>query len=83
MPVMKGSYSIKRVLPALVPGISYNDLEIQEGNAAGLIYASLYRDQDPSSIQEKRDNLHAYCEMDTRGMVEILKVLNSSSVTDF
>ncbi len=76
MPVMRGSYSIKRVLPALVPGISYSDLDIQEGNAAGLIYGSLYTDHDPSSILKKRQNLLAYCEMDTLGMVEILKVLS-------
>jgi len=30
-PKMKGSYSIKYVLPALVPELSYNDLEIKEG----------------------------------------------------
>ncbi len=80
MPVMKGSYSIKRVLPALVPGISYSDLEIQDGNAAGLIYASLYADQDPTSVIKKRENLLAYCEMDTMGMVEILKVLSGIAV---
>jgi len=81
MPGMKGSYSIKRVLPALVTGISYSDLEIQEGNAAGLIYGSLYRDPDPASIRKKRENLLAYCEMDTLGMVEILKVLNNLLLT--
>ncbi len=27
---MKGSYSIKYVLPALVPELSYNDLDIKE-----------------------------------------------------
>ena len=30
-PEMRGSYSIKFVLPALVPELSYNDLEIKEG----------------------------------------------------
>ncbi len=31
---MKGSYSIKYVLPALVPELSYQDLEIKEGGTA-------------------------------------------------
>ncbi|WP_392349183.1 DUF2779 domain-containing protein [uncultured Polaribacter sp.] len=30
-PKMKGSYSIKYVLPALAPDLSYNDLDIKEG----------------------------------------------------
>ena len=33
-PEMRGSYSIKYVLPALVPELSYNDLEIKEGGTA-------------------------------------------------
>ena len=33
-PKMRGSYSIKQVLPALVPELSYNDLEINEGGNA-------------------------------------------------
>jgi hypothetical protein len=56
-PDMKGSYSIKKVLPALVPELSYDDLEISEGGTASLTYMSLYEDQDPESVQFKRDNL--------------------------
>jgi hypothetical protein len=33
-PEMKGSYSIKFVLPALVPELSYDELEIKEGGTA-------------------------------------------------
>jgi len=31
-PEFHGSYSIKSMLPALVPGMSYSDLEIQHGS---------------------------------------------------
>ena len=31
---MKGSYSIKYVLPALVPELSYDDLDIKDGGTA-------------------------------------------------
>ena len=33
-PKMKGSHSIKQVLPALVPGLSHQELEISEGGTA-------------------------------------------------
>ncbi|MBK6964908.1 MAG: DUF2779 domain-containing protein [Bacteroidales bacterium] len=72
-PAMKGSYSIKKVLPALVPELSYNDLEISEGGTASLTYMSLYEDQDPESVQLKRENLLKYCKLDTLAMVKLLE----------
>ncbi|MFC1733965.1 DUF2779 domain-containing protein [candidate division KSB1 bacterium] len=72
-PAMKGSYSIKYVLPALVPELSYQNLEIQEGGTASLIYESLYEDTDHASVQTKRKNLLEYCKMDTLAMVMVLE----------
>lgn len=74
-PDMQGSYSIKKVLPALVPQMTYNDLDVQEGGMASLTYASLYEDKDESSRNAKREGLLEYCKMDTLAMVEILKIL--------
>jgi hypothetical protein len=71
-PTMKGSYSIKQVLPALVPELSYHDLEIQEGGTASLTYLSLYIDTDPESIKFKRTNLLNYCQLDTLAMVRLV-----------
>jgi hypothetical protein len=72
-PEMNGSYSLKSVLPALVPDLSYGDLEIQEGGTASETYESLYYDGDPDSIAQKRENLLRYCEMDTVSMVRVLE----------
>jgi hypothetical protein len=72
-PEMNGSYSLKAVLPALVPDLSYSDLEIQEGGSASLTYESLYYDTDPDSILKKRQNLLRYCELDTLSMVRIFE----------
>lgn len=72
-PAMKGSYSIKKVLPAFVPELSYYDLEISEGETACLTYNSLYEDSDPVSISTKRDNLLQYCKMDTMAMVKLIE----------
>ena len=74
-PEMNGSYSLKAVLPALVTDLSYEGLEIQEGGSASIIYESLYQDDDPGSVQQKRENLLAYCKMDTLALVRILELL--------
>ncbi len=75
-PAMKGSYSIKNVLPALVPELSYNDLEIHEGGTASLTYMSLYEDTEPTSVSTKRENLLKYCQLDTLAMVKLIEKLS-------
>jgi hypothetical protein len=74
-PEMNGSYSLKAVLPALAPDLSYSDLEIQEGGTASETYESLYFDSDSESVSRKSKNLLKYCEMDTVSMVRILEKL--------
>jgi len=71
-PEMKGSYSIKAVLPALVPEMSYDDLEIADGGTASKAFESLYFEQDEKRKKEIREQLIKYCEMDTMAMVRIL-----------
>lgn len=75
-PEMQGSYSIKKVLPALVPEFSYDNLNINEGGAASLAFEKLYSETDETRINKTRKDLLAYCGLDTLAMVEILKVLN-------
>jgi hypothetical protein len=70
---MNGRYFLKAVLPALIPDLSYNDLEIQEGGTASLTFESLYHDTDPESIRQKRENLLEYCMLDTLSMVKLLE----------
>ncbi|MBA4336883.1 hypothetical protein C0416_03895 [bacterium] len=76
-PGFKGSYSIKKVLPVLVPGLSYSSLEdVQEGGIASLYwFKHVYSD---SADKEKiAASLLEYCKMDTLAMVEVLRVLDS------
>lgn len=75
VPAMKGSYSIKQVLPALVPGFSYDNLEIADGGSASHAYMSLYSEKDEEKIHLAIENLLEYCKLDTLAMVEILKTL--------
>ncbi len=70
---MRGSYSIKLVLPALVPELSYNGLNISDGGAAMNIYAKLQTMTDTEEIEKIKADLLKYCELDTYAMVKILE----------
>ena len=72
---MKGSYSIKYVLPALAAELSYENLEIKEGGSASMIYGQMILGNFKGDIQRTREALKAYCKMDTWGMVEIIRAL--------
>jgi Domain of unknown function(DUF2779) len=74
-PEMKGSYSIKKVLPALVPELSYENMEIGEGGSASIAFESLYYESDHQKIDKIRKSLLEYCKMDTFAMVKIFDIL--------
>ena len=79
-PGFHGSFSIKSVLPALVPGLAYDDLEIPEGMAAAAAYARLIAGDTPQSDEvEIREALLAYCERDTEAMVRVYEALLAES----
>lgn len=69
---MNGSYSIKSVLPALVPELSYAELEINEGGLAMNAYHLMNQLEDPEEINQIRKALLEYCGLDTLAMVKIL-----------
>lgn len=70
---MKGSYSIKKVLPALVPELSYSGLEIADGGAAMDAWHVMSSLDDPSEVEKIRAALLEYCKLDTLAMVWILE----------
>jgi predicted RecB family nuclease len=75
-PKFAGSYSIKNVLPALVPGMTYEGMEVADGTDAGLAWESLIRgglDQDERDRIRKA--LLEYCGQDTLAMVRLLEKL--------
>jgi hypothetical protein len=75
-PGQEGSASLKKVLPALT-GSSYNDLTINNGQAAAAEYYRVtFNDVDPKDRQVVRDNLLKYCGLDTSGMIDVLKRLD-------
>lgn len=69
------SYSIKKVLPVLVPELSYGELAIKEGTTASVTYAEL-RNQTSEIHAEQRKHLLEYCKLDTLAMVRILEKIS-------
>ncbi|MGI9425124.1 MAG: DUF2779 domain-containing protein [Hyphomicrobiaceae bacterium] len=73
-----GSSSIKKVLPVLVPDLSYGELAIQDGEAARREWMDVVLNDKPI---ENRDqvfaDLRTYCELDTMAMVRIFDVLEA------
>lgn len=75
-PCFGGSASIKKVLPVLVPTLSYKELDIQEGGSAQRLWMEAVLDEKRADEKEKiLDDLYEYCMLDTLAMVEIFKVL--------
>jgi hypothetical protein len=73
-PDMKGSWSIKDVLPTVAPELAYSDLEISDGSMAQDAYKQAIKQN--ISTQEKNDIRTAmlkYCEQDTIAMVTLIK----------
>jgi hypothetical protein len=75
-PAFCGSYSIKSVLPAVVPSLGYGDLTIQEGGqAAAEYYRMVFLESDWVEQAAIRDALLRYCARDTSAMVELRRAL--------
>jgi len=81
-----GSFSLKSVLPALVPGLTYDDLAIADGDTASVLLERMLLGDGqgqgsgqlvlfaaaPSPV---RADLLAYCKRDTWAMVKLLERL--------
>ncbi len=76
-PEMRGSYSIKVILPALLPEFTYSNLEIKDGNTASSIYASMVQGNFSGNVSKSLEALLEYCKLDTLAMVKILERLSS------
>ena len=77
-PDFRGSFSIKNVVPALLPELAYDDFDVADGMAASnLLERVLCR---PDELSEKhcadlQAQLRAYCEHDTAVMVSLFRFL--------
>jgi hypothetical protein len=78
-PDMRGSWSIKAVLPTLAPELSYAELgEVQEGNAASDAFVEIMAETTVDERRAKlREELLAYCKLDTLAMVRLTGALGA------
>jgi CRISPR/Cas system-associated exonuclease Cas4 (RecB family) len=75
-PNFKGKSSIKKVLPVLVPELSYNNLGVQNGSMAFTQWHRLIFDNLSKTEKAKiKKDLLEYCKLDTWAMVKIWEIL--------
>lgn len=79
VPAMRGSFSIKSVLPALFPGdpeLNYHALNgVHNGGEAMTIFPTI-KTMPPDLQAKTRLDLLAYCRLDTLAMVKVWERLN-------
>jgi hypothetical protein len=77
-PRQQGSWSIKKVLPAAVPELSYDKLEgVQDGGMAMEAFLeAIHPATPPERKSEIRRQLLAYCQLDTYAMVRLWQVFS-------
>lgn len=82
-PQMKGSWSIKYVLPCLVPELSYAELgDVQDGTEAQKAYLEIIASNlDNSQRRALLNDLREYCKLDTYAMVAIVEKLCRSTAS--
>lgn len=72
-----GSASLKKVLPVVVPELSYGELDISEGMTASNSWGDMVtKDMSQEEMDKIYNDLLEYCELDTLAMVRILERLN-------
>ena len=70
-----GSCSIKKVLPVLTD-INYEDLNVANGAVASELLMKMLRNElNPYELAQAKQDLLAYCKLDTWAMVEIYRAL--------
>ena len=84
-PAFGGSFSMKTVGPALVPGLDYAGMEIGEGGTASAVLERLLLSGEPAGAAERatvRRQLLDYCRQDTLAMVKVVERLRALAGCD-
>jgi len=81
-PDFRGSWSIKNVLPVMVPELSYKELAINKGDQAMTKWWDMINNANQKENEKTAEALLEYCGLDTLAMVEIWKKLLALSTTD-
>jgi hypothetical protein len=80
-PDFQGSFTLKRVLPALVPDMSYENMEVGNGAEASLAWEKMLGLEAGSEAKRKlRNSLLEYCRQDSLAMLRLVEVLRRFAV---
>jgi len=75
-PAFRGSFSLKKVLPALLPHLGYEGLAVADGGEASSAWERLVAGGMPERQRRRlRRGLLEYCGRDTMAMVALVKYL--------
>ena len=78
-PEMRGSWSIKSVLPTVAPELDYGDLDVQGGQAAQQKFLEMITPGiNEEDLKHGRTALLQYCERDTLAMVKLAQFLGGT-----
>lgn len=77
-PEFKGKYSIKKILPVLVPDLSYESLNIPSGDETMMIWNDIHLGKlAKEKIEGTRIDMLEYCKLDTLAMLRIWEHLRT------
>ncbi len=71
------SNSLKNVLPVVVPGLSYETLDVQDGGQAQVAWEEMLATADLATRKSLAAQLREYCYLDTWAMVKIHQALSA------
>ena len=79
-PAFGGSFSLKHVLPALIPGMTYEGMDVANGTDAGVAWESLVRGGLDSGERDRSTKaLLDYCGQDTLAMIRLVERLRRAA----
>jgi predicted RecB family nuclease len=82
-PGFHGSYSIKKVLPVVVPDMGYEGMEVANGLDASALFAYMAMGKyDGEQVNRIRQNLLEYCGVDTMAMVRLVEQVGETILID-
>lgn len=83
-PEMKGSWSIKAVLPTIAPDLDYTQLAVGNGGDAQEAYREIVHPDTPDARKlELTKGLREYCKLDTLAMVRLAWFLQGFHISMF
>jgi predicted RecB family nuclease len=77
-PAFAGSYSLKAVLPALLPEMTYEGMEIANGTDAGVAWEAFTKTTDQGEQERIKKALSEYCALDTLALLRLVERLRSA-----